>query len=287
MHLSTRPATMTHFLADDGTKIHVKVSGDGSPLVMLHGWTSSHQEWFPFLPALQQKHRVYRWDARAHGGHSVAGRAPATAQRMARDLKNLLDHFNLENVCVVGHSMGALTLWQYIRDFGTERLSRLCIIDQSPKLLTDEDWEHGIYGKFDREQADELVNLLRSDFAEGVLKLTAFGLNRRAHEKYLANASGWERSRLALRAQTPEPLIACWESLTAADYRDVLARIDIPAMLVYGGESNFYRVETAHYVASQIPKAVLHIYEGTDHSPHQWQRERFAKELMDFIDPLT
>lgn len=182
--------------------------------------------------------------------------------------------------------MGALTLWQYIRDFGTERLSRLCIIDQSPKLLTDGSWEHGIYGKFDQSQANELLNLLREDFAEGVLKLTAFGLNRRARDKYLANASGWERSRLALRTQNPEPLIACWNSLTAADYRDVLNQIDIPAMLVYGGESNFYRVETAHYVASQIPNAVLHIYEGTDHSPHQWQRERFAKELMEFIDPL-
>ena len=33
--------------------------------------------------------------------------------------------------------MGALTLWQYIRDFGTGRLARLCFIDQSPKLLTD------------------------------------------------------------------------------------------------------------------------------------------------------
>ena len=56
-------------------------------------------------------------------------------------------------------------------------------------------------------------------------------------------------------------------------------------MLVYGSQSNFYRTETAHYVANQIPDAVLHIYEDSDHSPHQWQRERFARELMDFIDP--
>jgi hypothetical protein len=45
--------------------------------------------------------------------------------------------------------MGALTLWQYIRDFGTGRLARLCFIDQSPKLLTDSTWSHGIYGDFD------------------------------------------------------------------------------------------------------------------------------------------
>lgn len=276
---------MTHFIADDGAKIHVRISGEGSPVVMLHGWTSSAQEWFPFLAALHQKHRVYRWDARGHGGHPHDDDHEApTAQRMARDLANLIAHYDLDEITAVGHSMGALTLWQYIRDFGTKKLKRLCFIDQSPKLLTGDDWEHGIYGDFDQDKAGEMMNWLHEDFAEGVLKLTAFGLNARASEKYLANASGWQRSRDGLRAQNPKPLIDCWASLTAADYRDVLAKIDVPSMLVYGGESNFYRVETAHYVASQIPNAILHIYEGTDHSPHQWQRERFARELMEFID---
>lgn len=275
---------MSHFFADDGAKIHVKISGEGSPIVMLHGWTSSHQEWFPFLAALTAKHRVYRWDARGHGGHPLGSHAAPSAERMARDLQNLLNHYQLDKVSVVGHSMGALTLWQYIRDFGTKRLSRLCFIDQSPKLMTDESWNHGIYGKFDDGKASEMMAWLKEDFAEAVLKLAAFGLNERAREKYLAGASGWEKSRIALRAQPAEPLIECWASLTAADYRDVLSRIDVPAMLVYGQESNFYRVETAQYVARQIPNAILHIYEGTDHSPHQWQRERFARELMEFID---
>jgi len=274
---------MTHFIASDNTRIHLRISGDGPPLVMLHGWTSSHQEWAPFLAGLNQKHRVYCWDARGHGGHSPSSGEAPTAERMARDLAELIDHFQLDKVSVVGHSMGALTLWQYIRDYGTGRLSRLCFIDQSPKLMTDADWNHGIYGDFSEDKALELMKLLRQDFAEGVLKLTAFGLNQRAREKYLQNAPGWQRLREALRNQHPGPLIDCWASLTAADYRDVLGRIDIPAMLVYGENSNFYGEETARYVARQIPEAILHIYEGTDHSPHQWQRERFVRDLMSFL----
>ena len=275
---------MTHFLADDGAKIHLTISGEGSPVIMLHGWTSSHQEWFPFLPVLHERHRVYRWDARGHGGHDIGDKSPPTVERMAHDLENLLVHFQIRNATIVGHSMGALTLWQYIRDFGTDRLSRLCFIDQSPKLLTDPTWDHGIYGDFDEEKSREMMAWLKADFAEAVLKLTAFGLNARAREKYLAGASGWEKSRQALRAQNPGPLIDCWASLTAADYRNVLARIDVPSMLVYGGESNFYGKGTAQFVADQIPNAILHIYEGTDHSPHQWQRERFAQDLLDFIE---
>ena len=278
---------MAHFFADDGAKIHVHISGEGSPLLMLHGWTSSHQEWFPFLEVLNTKHRVYRWDARGHGGHAVGSHDLPTVERMARDLRNLIEHFALTHVSAVGHSMGALTLWQYIRDFGTSPLSRLCFIDQSPKLVTDEGWPHGIYGQFDQRQADELSSRLREDFAEGVLELTAFGLNQRAREKYLDNASGWQKSRSALRSQVAAPLIACWDSLTAADYRDVLQQINVPSLLIYGGVSNFYPSDTAHYVAGQIPNAVLHIYEGADHSPHQWQRERFTRQLISFINQPT
>lgn len=275
---------MTHFLADDGEKIHVRISGDGEPLILLHGWTSSSQEWFPFLNELNAHHRVYRWDARGHGGHTLTHPGSATVERMAQDLRNLIDHYDLHSATAVGHSMGALTLWQYLRDHGTHGLGKLCLIDQSPKLLTADDWEHGIYGDFGVDRNRQLVDWLREDFAEGVLKLTANGLNDRARQKYADNATGWQKSRAALRAQNPEPLINCWLSLTAADYRDVLANIPLPTLLVYGGESNFYRTDTAKFVADTIPNAVLRIYEGTDHSPHQWQRERFVRELIDFID---
>lgn len=273
---------MSHFLADDGEKLHVKISGGGPPLVMLHGWTASHQEWFPFLAELNKHHTVFRWDARGHGGHKLLTDTQPTVSRMARDLANLLDHFDLTDVCAVGHSMGALTLWQYLQDYPGSRLGKVCLIDQSPRLLTDENWTHGIYGDFDHRRARSFVSELEQDFAESVLRLGALGLNSRAREKYETNAKGWEKSRGWLRQLEAKPLIACWQSLTEADYRHVLADIRIPALLIYGGESNFYHSSTAHYVRDCIPGAVLHIYEGTDHSPHQWQRERFTKDLLSF-----
>ena len=278
---------MTHFVADDGEKIHVRISGDGPPLILLHGWTSSAAEWFPFLDDFNAHHRVYRWDARGHGGHGLSHPGSATVERMARDLNNLVDHYGIENATAVGHSMGALTLWQYLRDHGSHGLGKLCLIDQSPKLLTGDDWAHGIYGSFGVDRNSELVSWLQEDFAEGVLKLTAPRPQRACPPEVPGKCPGWERSRAGLRNQDPAPLINCWLSLTAADYRDVLGRISLPTLLVYGGQSNFYRSETAHYVADNIPNAILRIYEGTDHSPHQWQRERFAQELREFIDSPT
>ena len=274
---------MMKFIADDGEIVHLQIAGSGTPIVMLHGWTASHQEWAPFVPALTRHHRVFRWDARGHGGHALTVPSAPTVQRMARDLANLMAHYALHDAVLVGHSMGALTIWEYIREYGTALVAKLCLIDQSPKLLTDEDWSWGIYGDFNRGRAAGFVAEMQDDFAEAVMRLTAYGLNPRARLKYEANAPGWQRAREALQKLHPAPLIETWNSLTEADYRDVLERIDIPALLIYGEESNFYHTSTAHFVRDRIPRALMHIYEGTDHSPHQWQRERFERDLLEFI----
>lgn len=275
---------MHHFSADDGESIHLDIVGHGTPIVLLHGWTSSHQEWFPFLSGLSAQHKVYRWDARGHGGHPLKSGNMPTVERMAADLANLIDHYQLEDPVIIGHSMGALTLWQYIRDYGTSRLGKVGFIDQSPKLMTDADWSFGVYGDFDRERAISFAAELHADFPETVLRLAANGLNERAREKYQANASGWQKSRAWLQQLPPAPLIACWQSLVEADYRDLLEHIDRPALLIYGDSSNFYNSDTRAYIAKRFRDAVLHVYEGADHSPHQWQRKRFVRDVLNFID---
>ncbi len=124
---------MIRFRADDGELVYLQVSGEGSPVVMLHGWTSSHGEWSPFVDILATRHRLFRWDARSHGGHGLTRPTLPSVGRMARDLRNLLEHFALERAVLVGHSMGALTIWEYVRHWGTEGLAKLCLIDQSPR----------------------------------------------------------------------------------------------------------------------------------------------------------
>lgn len=270
--------------ADDGEALHLYRTGDGTPLLLLHGWTASHTAWSPLISPLAGqsggKVCLLRPDARGHGGHALCVNPAPDLRRLARDVINLLDHLQIERVAAVGHSMGALTLWQCIRDYGTSRFSHLAFIDQSPKLMTDTDWPGGIYGDFDAARSQSFNDEMRSDFAEAVLRLSALSLNTRARDTYARNTSGWRAARLALQTLDPPPLIAIWQSLVTADLRDVLPHIDVPTLLAYGSQSNFYTVSTAQYVAANIPAARLSLYEGADHSPHLAQTQQFPDELL-------
>ncbi|MCU0764502.1 MAG: hypothetical protein MUF32_00375, partial [Burkholderiaceae bacterium] len=68
------------FTAADGELLHVWRHGESGPaIVFLHGWTASHLEWSPFIHDLAPHFRIFRWDARAHGGHPARTATVATA----------------------------------------------------------------------------------------------------------------------------------------------------------------------------------------------------------------
>ena len=278
---------MKTFPTDDGENLSVKIAGSGLPILMLHGWTSNHAGW-GFLPqTLTQKHRVFCPDARGHDSQVLSTIREPDVKRLSRDILNLLDYYGLEKAAMVGHSMGALTLWQFIRDYGCERLSHLCIIDQSPKLVTDDSWQNGIYGNFDAAHSQRMLEDMDSNFAETVLKLIAYGLNSKARETYDRDTSGWKLARHNLLRLDPQPLIAIWKSLVAADYRDVLSLINVPTLLVWGKDSNFYTEATAQYLLAHIKQATLSSYENADHCPQLKDPLRFSRELLKFFEHPT
>jgi pimeloyl-ACP methyl ester carboxylesterase len=275
---------LLRFPADDGAVLTVQVTGSGSPLVLLHEWAGDHRAWAPFVRVLGERFTTYAWDARGHGTRQ--GRDPVTLARMSRDLANLFDHFGLSQAIVVAHSMGALTLWHYLGEAGCQRLKAICIIDQSPKIVTDDDWRLGIYGDFPAERSRRFVEGLLTDLPAAVLGLVADGHNERARRQIAANSEGIRRLRHRLEQLDPVPLAGCWTSLGEADLRPVLPRITVPTLLIYGMQSNYYGPQVADYVHRCIAGSVLHCYDDADHSPHQGHRQRFLADLAGFLTNL-
>ncbi|MBK8176188.1 MAG: alpha/beta hydrolase [Rhodospirillales bacterium] len=290
---------MQTFDASDGQTLALRITGSGPPIVLLHEWASSHRVWEPIAHRLSDRFTVYRWDARGHGGdgHGASaapgGRAasaaahspsPLTVERMADDLRDLIENYRLERPVVIGHSMGALTLWCYVARHGCGRLGRIGIIDQSPRLRSDPRWPFGIYGDWTPERDAAFIAALKRDFAETVIELVSLGLNERARQRFEAGHPSIERLRTYFTMLNAVPLIEVWPSLSNVDFRSVLPTITVPALLVYGNESNFYPQGTGPWVREAIPLAKLLVYERADHSPHVGQPDRFVADLVDFID---
>lgn len=278
---------MEYITRPDSTQIHYISLGNGpKTLIFLHGWTGTVREWLPFACEFADKHRVVCWDARGHGGHEYADNTDMSLQQMADDLYAVIHHLDIIDAVIIGHSMGALITWEYIRRHGQDNIAGLCMVDQSPKLITDKQWMHGVYGEFSQRHNEVFIKLLKKDFTQSVLKLIAYGMNHTSLKNFQHNSRGFQQMRDHLNKQPQELLIECWEDITQQDYRDVLPTIDKPTLLIYGEESQFYCASLRRWVNNSIKDSELHIYKGSDHSPHLWHKDLFIFDLNRFIDAL-
>ncbi|WP_218668954.1 alpha/beta fold hydrolase [Variovorax sp. KK3] len=271
------------FTASDGQSVPVYVRGDGPPLVLVHGVGCSHRDWKPVARQLARRHCVLAWDARGHGScRPVLG--SITLARLATDLAEMLDHFGLERPVLVGHSMGALVLMQYLREYGTQRVAAAALIDQSPRIVTDEDWRMGLFGGCSAAMLSGLIAGARQDLAETLLnEIGALG-------------GDWLRRRLDIDAPLGRllrrrlgnidirPLLDLAESMAQADFRSSLARLDAPLWVVLGARSPHYAgLPLEAWYRDTVKHAQVTVYPRAGHSPHVSEPLRFARDLQRFM----
>jgi 3-oxoadipate enol-lactonase len=90
-------------LADiEGTRVYYEVKGQGSAIVLIHGFGLDTRMWDPQFDALAQHHRVVRYDMSGYGRSSVPDSSISTSNELAALLKSLAIH----KTTVIGMSMG-------------------------------------------------------------------------------------------------------------------------------------------------------------------------------------
>jgi pimeloyl-ACP methyl ester carboxylesterase len=90
----------------NGVHMYYETSGEGTPLVLLHGGMLSIDLNFAgLIPTLARKHRVIGVEMQGHGRTADTGRA-ITPAALAADVVGLLDHLGIDRAHVLGHSMG-------------------------------------------------------------------------------------------------------------------------------------------------------------------------------------
>lgn len=106
--------------------IHHVDTGQGFPVLLIHGLAGDHKAWLPQLPVLEQRYRVIATDNRG-AGRSTQIDEPVSTADMARDFLELMDHCGISKFHIVGRSLGGL-IGQHITLLAPDRVQSLVML---------------------------------------------------------------------------------------------------------------------------------------------------------------
>jgi pimeloyl-ACP methyl ester carboxylesterase len=265
---------------NDGVKIYYEVHGDGVPLLMIAGWTCTTGFWKKNLNDLAKTCKVITVDMRGHGESDK----PAHGHRISRyamDVRNLLNHLDLENVVALGWSMGAAILWSYIELWGNERLKGLICVDQSPAQYTGPDWAWGQKGCYDVEMFIRLcydIKYAPRAAAEGLVYACLNKTPSNEDVKYIADEI----------SKCPENVrIDIMRDHTNLDWRDLLPTITLPTLVCVPRKGKVFDWEGSAYVGEKIPGAQIEFFEESGHMLFWDEPEHFNRTVAEFVTSIA
>ena len=262
---------MTTVHAEDGVRLEVAESGEpaGRPVVHLAGFKAPATSWlFQVGPLERAGYRVLAVDIRGHGAAEHPD-APADMDRRGMDVHDVLSALDLQDVDLVGGSMGGNTIWSYVAAFGPDRVRSITIVDQTPKMLNSADWPFGFYG-YDASNED-------SYFAE-TIPATGHGTpiaRRGLRLVRLLRAIGGGGDRTIRPGE-----LALLNDHAKRDWRPAIAATTVPTLFVAGADSEYWPAEHAAAAAAVAPRGESVVLAHDGHAANVEQPRAFNRALL-------
>ncbi|MET9442454.1 alpha/beta hydrolase [Streptomyces sp. NPDC006610] len=238
------------------------------PLVLVHGHPFDRTMWAPQTEAFAPSRRVIAPDLRGYGMSPVTpGVTPLS--RFAEDVGGLLDDLGVRRFVLAGLSMGGQIAMECYRQWGPERIGGLVLADTFAEAETEQGREarraaaERLLREGMRGYADEVLEKMVAPYADPAVK---------AHVHRMMTATSPEGAAAALRGRAERP-----------DYRDLLTRVTVPALVVVGADDEFTPVDQARSLHALLPEAELRVIEGCAHMPNLERPEEFNAVLGAFL----
>jgi pimeloyl-ACP methyl ester carboxylesterase len=261
--------------ASIGIELHVEEHGDGFPFLLIQGlgWSKwgSHAQ----IPDYAERRRVLSFDNRGTG-LSPKPPGPYSIEQLADDAASVLDARGLESADVYGHSMGgfiALTL--ALRRPKLVRSLVLVGTGAGPG-----------YDPMPAETIEAWRSVVGLPPEEAIRRTFSTGFSPGWIEQHPEEYEQW----LAARLDPPTPPDS-WKAQFEAATRYVEAgrpveRLDVPALVVHGGEDRIVTVANGRALAERLPQAELVLLAGQGHVPMLEAPAEFSSLVCGFLDRL-
>ena len=249
-------------------QIHYALEGPaGRPvLVLSNSLGTDFSMWDPQISEFTKSFRVLRYDTRGHGKSFVTP-GLYSAEQLANDVLALADRLELDRFHFCGLSMGGMTgMW--LAANARERLNKVVICSASAKFGTPETWSTRI----------ETVR------KQGMMPVAAATIERWFSPAFRAqNPSKAADIRKMVESVNPEGYIACCAAVRDFDFREQLANIHTPTLVISGVHDPATTPADGRFLAEHIPGA-RYVELNAAHLSNIEDADRFTQEVSGFLD---
>ncbi len=250
---------------------HVRIDGQGPPVVLIHGVGLDLNMWQAQALALAERYRVIRYDMLGHG-RTPRSKNDLVLADFADQLENLRQALGLDRFVLVGLSMGVLVSLKYAMEHA-DRIVALVLMN-------------GVY-----DRTDEQLTGIRSRVAEaeanGSGVLIDAALDRWLSPEFrAAHPESVEAIRDRLNANNPDDFLTAYRIFAGADPEITgrIGAIECPTLVTTGELDRGSTPAMAQAMADALPRGECVILSGLRHLPTTEGADTVNAMLSDFLD---
>ena len=264
----------------DTVRLHIDDSGGGRPVVLIHGWPLSAQAWESQVSVLQAAgYRVVAYDRRGFG-RSGKPESDYNYDELADDLQRVMDQCGLQDVTLVGFSMGGGEVARYVARCGDSRLRSVVFAAAVPPFLmkTADNPE----GPLTSEKAQQMKEALEQDRNSFFDQFTRDFFS--ANGALQVTEAQRDDATALCHQSAQHAALACMHSFGTTDFRDDLKKVKVPALVIHGDADAIVPIEGS---GLRTHRAVLHsklvVVKGAPHGLNVSHARAFNDALLSFL----
>ena len=253
------------FITHGNTKLFATAFGSKhAPVILaLGGWIGSWEDWLEPLSILSQDWRVLAYDHRG-SGITISPVGEITFDQLVEDVFLVLDAYEVEHCVLAAMSMGALiALGAALRNH--QRISGLVLVDSIDM----------------RERPANPNDMFLMGLEHDYPRTLEGFIQACVPEQGSEHLKAWGRH--ILNRATPEAAIALYNLPRMTNLRGDLVNIKQPTLIIHGDVDSIAPLDSAQWLATQLPNSELRIINGAGHVPILTRPDVVAAHIQQFF----
>lgn len=261
-------------------KLFYEDYGEGKPVILIHGWPLSHKMWeYQIESVVEAGFRCIAYDRRGFGDSDKPW-GGYDYDSLSKDLNDIINKLDLNDVTIVGFSMGGGEVARYIGNYGTSKLSKAALISAVPPFMlkTDDNpdgLEKDVFEGFKKEIGKDRQAFLKG-FGKQFVNFDKVGdrISQEMTDYYWSIACNGSSNAT----------LKCIDSFGLTDFRKDLEKFDVPTLVVHGDADQIVPIEISGAKSSKMLKnSEYHVIEDAPHGLVLTHTAEFNRILLEFL----